>query len=125
MSDTKPRTDRLYAIERIVEMLSSKDGRKVALVVSPDHWASVVFADEVREALVKRSYIDYEMRSDLRTLTTALHKVFFVLGSNPDYVMGFMPMNLLVKHRPAQFSEMARIALQAYKGRGEEVSFND
>lgn len=97
MADTKPRTDRLHAIERIVEELITplpKD-RKVILVVSPELHACGIFAREVVETL-EAAGVDHRMKGNGFSLEVRSNRALFLVPRSRYAVMGFHQLHLLV-----------------------------
>lgn len=121
--DARTKSDRDFAIEKIVDLLASKKGRHSVLVVSPDHWASVVFAEEVRNAF-KKTHLDYESRS-CGTLSTKHCRVVFATASAPHNVVGYADLDLLVVQMQNSFPLDTLRALRGYEGLVTRLAFSD
>lgn len=105
-------TSRQEAIEKIVTELKGS-GYGQILIVSPDHWSSVVLQEDTQAALAS-TLADYRRAEG--SLTIGLRSALFVAGSKPERVVGFGRLRLLVIDRWAFLPTSVSRALEGYAG---------
>ncbi len=105
-------TTRQEAIEAIVAELRNPHYGQI-LVVSPNHWLSVVLQEETQKAIAP-TLADY--RRSEGSISVNLRSALFIAGTKPERVAGFGTLKLLVIEKWAELpTEVCRV-LERYNG---------